>query len=55
MPKKKKVEKPKTANEMTDDQLIKSVFPPHVVERYRRELGLDGKEETENGGSTHSG
>ena len=41
MPKKK----PKDANEMTDEQLIKSVFPAHVVARVRRELGLDERAE----------
>jgi len=44
MPKKKPE---KSANEMTDDELIKSVFPPHVVERIRREHHLD--EQTEAG------
>jgi hypothetical protein len=36
---KKKPEKP--ASEMNDDELIKTVFPPHVVERIRREHHLD--------------
>ncbi len=41
MPKKRK----KDANEMTDEELIQSVFPAHVVERIRREHGLDERTE----------
>lgn len=38
----------KDANEMTDDELIKSVFPARVVERLRRELHLGERPEREN-------
>jgi len=37
----------KSANEMSDDELIKSVFPEHVVERLRHELHLDEDGEDE--------
>jgi len=40
-------EKRKSANEMSDEELIKSVFPEHVVERLRHELHLDDEDEKE--------
>lgn len=46
--------KPKDANEMTDEELIRSVYPPYVVERVRHELGLDEEEETEDDDLTPS-
>ena len=36
----KKKEPPKDANEMSDEELMRSVFPPHVVERIEREIGV---------------
>lgn len=49
---KKKPEK--SANEMTDDELIKSVFPPRIVERIRREHHLDDPDEEEKLGNDES-
>lgn len=37
----------KSANEMSDEELIKSVFPEHVVERLRHELHLDDERDEE--------
>ena len=43
----KEEKREKSANEMIDEELIKSVFPEHVVERLRQELHLDDDDEEE--------
>jgi hypothetical protein len=37
----------KSANEMSDEELIRSVFPDEVVERIRHELHLDEENDEE--------
>lgn len=49
---KKKPEK--SANDMTDDELIKSVFPARVVEQIRREHHLDDPDERKELGNDES-